>query len=468
MLALLAPVCHSADEGEETTGFPAGWSEDIRLTYTDIICRDPDVAVSGDCVYVVWRDSRSGSHEVYFKKSEDGGVSWSQDVKISNSSLVVEGPHLEVNGNHIHVVWGQYDMRREVHYRNSTDGVETWNLDVRLSKLDNSPSMTPVFTVDGNNIHVIWTEEPNFCGLQYIYYRNSTNGGNSWNSIQNITDYGYDWGTCIAANGLYVHVMHVRWVPNEMFYIRSTDGGITWEPEQQLSPIDVRDSWQNSIAVWQDNVHLVFGDTIDGSNEVHYMNSTDNGMTWETHPGKRISDIPDWSFLADMAIDENTINVVWGDSRDLYGTVGMPFEIYLTNSTDGGITWSLNVRLTFAENSSANPSIAMVNGKIHVVWVDNRDLGRTDAGEIYYKRYPEFPTDTIGPSIYHNPVVTANGRLPIPIYANITDDGWGGVDEVTLFYKNIGDLEYSNTSMGLYDRTPWNGTWNGEIPKQNK
>ena len=369
---------------DEITATPPGWSDDIRLTNAISNSEDPDIMIDDKNIYIVWKDYRSGSYEVYFKKSEDGGLTWSDDLKISSvtPSPFCE-PKIAVNSSQIHVVWEGLDLTREVHYRNSTDGGEIWNSEVRLTEDDGSPSHLPVIALNGNNLHVMWTDERNADDPD-IYYRNSTNGGSTWNPEQRLTSYlGSEAGADISVNGSKIHIAWVRYLTkNEMFYMNSTDGGISWSPEQQLSTDDGVNTEPHSMAVWQDNVHLVYRDAIEGTTEVYYLNSTDGGSTW--NPSRRISDLPNYSSSSDIFVDKENVYTVWQDDRD--NSSGM--EIYYAYSNDSGGNWSNNIRLTF-NYTGAGPTISVNDSVIHVVWYDLRDGN----AEIYYKRSPDFPPD---------------------------------------------------------------------------
>jgi hypothetical protein len=68
----------------------------------------------------------------------------------------------------------------------------------------------------------------------------------------------------------------------------------------------------------------------------------------------------------------------WRDERDENK------EIYYKRSTDSGLSWGQDTRLTYATGDSYFNSISVSNTVIHVVWTDSRDGNL----EIYYKRDP--------------------------------------------------------------------------------
>jgi len=77
-----------------------------------------------------------------------------------------------------------------------------------------------------------------------------------------------------------------------------------------------------------------------------------------------------------VASSGSVVHVVWFDKRD--GN----YEIYYKRSTDAGVNWGTDTRLTSNSSDSRYPSVAVSGSVIHVVWYDNRDGNN----EIYYKR----------------------------------------------------------------------------------
>jgi len=108
--------------------------------------------------------------------------------------------------------------------------------------------------------------------------------------------------------------------------------------------------------------------------EIYYLRSTDGGVTWDSPT--RLTESPGPSARPSIAMAGNDLHVVWFDGRD--GNA----EIYYKHSPNRGATWGPDVRLTFAPADSMHPSVAASGKTAHVVWFDRRD---GDA-EIYYKR----------------------------------------------------------------------------------
>ncbi|MCK4758247.1 MAG: exo-alpha-sialidase [Thermoplasmata archaeon] len=424
------------------SGFPPGWSEDVRQTYAPDYSRSPDIAFEGDFIYIVWKDKRSGSYEVYFKKSEDSGLIWSEDVKISTvSPSPFCEPRIAVSGSHTHVVWEGVDFTREVHYRNSTDYGETWNDEVRLTEDDGEMSYLPCISVSGNCVHVMWTDERN-SGNPNIYYRNSTTGGLDWNAVQRLTNYpNPEAGVDIGVNVSNIHITWARWLTqNEVFYMSSSDGGTTWNLEHQLTPDNGIGTDPHSIAVWQDHVHLVYEE----QSEVYYINSTDGGTSW--NPSRRISDLPGSSINPDICADDEKVHIIWQDQRDNNPYPGA-WEIYYATSYNNGTDWSGNTRLTNSTVGSRGYQIVGAdNDNVHVLWSDNRSSGIINETELFYKRSPDFPD--LSPPSHTNETPLPDSYKDAPgtnVSVHVTDPS--GVNESTIQL-------YVNGSLVSHTLTP--------------
>jgi hypothetical protein len=120
-----------------------------------------------------------------------------------------------------------------------------------------------------------------------------------------------------------------------------------------------------SLAVSSPTVHVVWHDYRDGNWEIYYKRSPNGGISWETDT--RMTDAIGDSDYPSVAVSGSVVHVVWYDSRD--GN----YEIYYKRSTDGGINWEADTRLTNYDGESDHPSVAVSGSVVHVVWRDKRD-----------------------------------------------------------------------------------------------
>jgi hypothetical protein len=293
----------------------AQWEPDVRLT------NDPfnsmmtwsngahAIAISGDTVHVVWYDNRDGNSEIYYKRSIDDGLTWGEDVRLTNDPGNANDPSIAVSGSVVHVAWSDYrDSDWEIYYKRSTDGGNSWGTDTRLSYSAGN-TWYPDIAISGEYLHLIY----------YDYF----NG--SW----------------------------------EVFYKRSMDGGFTWQPEVRLTN-DPAMSLYAGVAVFGPIVHVVWTDTRDGNGEIYYKQSSNNGLTWGQDIRLTLNDSV--STRPCVTASASVVHLVWCDKRN--GNR----QIYYKRSEDGGSTWGADTGLTNSFGDSYAPSLAVSGSAVHVVW----------------------------------------------------------------------------------------------------
>jgi DNA-binding transcriptional ArsR family regulator len=279
----------------------------------------PSITVEGEVVHVVWHDWRDGNSEIYYKRSVDGGVTWEDDVRLTEDDSVYSWyPSIAVEGGVVHVVWtDRRDGNWEVYYKRSVDGGVTWEDDVRLTEDDNAHSGGSSIGVEGEVVHVVWMDERD--GNSEIYYLKSVDGGVTWEDDVRLTedDNAYSEYPSIAVEGEVVHVVweDLRDGNSEIYYLKSVDGGVTWEDDVRLTEDDNVGSTEPSIAVEGEVVHVVWTDYRDGNSEIYYLKSEDGGSSWGNEVKISDSDEKSWFSSITTCPCSNTnssdVHIVW-------------------------------------------------------------------------------------------------------------------------------------------------------------
>jgi hypothetical protein len=159
------------------------------------------------------------------------------------------------------------------------------------------------------------------------------------------------------------------------------DGSGSYDPDGLISietNIQVNDAsgsqWQTPPSIGVDSaeeVHVLWEDYRTGSFDVYASHMASNGSSFATNVKVNDDVNPNRQSRPEMATGPgDIIHAVWEDYRN------NNWDIYYANSTDGGLSFGTNVRVTNEAPGSwqNNPSLAVdALGTVHVVWEDNRN-----------------------------------------------------------------------------------------------
>ncbi len=277
----------------------------------------------------------------------------------------------------LHVVWtDNRSGEAEVYYKRSTDQGKTWGMDTRISDLG-SASANPTIAVSGSVIHVVWNDDRD--GNLEIYYKRSTDGGLTWGADTRLTnDSDVSQHPSLSVSGSNVHVVWYddRTLNGQIFYIHSPDAGVSWDSEKQLESNE-NFSKITSVASSGSDVHVVWHsmNIISGTDNLFYTHSTDDGLSWSS-PEQLTNDLT--CVYPSIAVSGSTVHVVWFDGRDGGGST----EIYYKQSSDAGSTWGPDTRLSNNTGYSSYPFVMASGANVHLVWQDNPD----SKINIYYRQ----------------------------------------------------------------------------------
>jgi hypothetical protein len=371
ILAMLVAMCVNAQ-----------WSSDIRLTNAAGDSYMPynsarNIATSGDTIHITWWDTRDEYSEIYYKRSTNNGTNWEADVRLTNVPGFSGYPCISASGLNLHVVW--MDQRTGfygIFYKKSTNGGLTWGNDIRIAK-DSTTNWDPFVLVSANNVYAVWENWISPTNMS-IHYTKSTDNGTTWSTETKLTDSSaQQLFPSLSISGTTIHLIwqDTRDGNTEIYYKRSTNNGINWGIDTRLTN-NAGASGNPLGASIGLNVYVVWDDNRDGNWEIYFKHSTDAGITWGSDI--RLTDTTGDSGWPSIAVAPPFIHVTWEDQRD--GNR----EIYYRRSINNGQNWDPYIRQTNNTSMSRLPSIAVSSSFVHIIWQDGRDGN----GEIYYKRNP--------------------------------------------------------------------------------
>ena len=355
-------------------GLAAQWQPETALT-TNATDQNTgggngwNLAASGDTLHTVWVDERDLDYEIYYKRSTDGGLTWGADTRLTLSSGISNAVTLAAAGDQVYIVWSDQrngNFNSELYFKGSVDGGATWGADMRLTT-DAEESEEATLAVEGNTLHLAWMDTRS--GNYEIYYLRSPNGGLTWDPLVQLTnDPAAQKNAAIAVQGNSVQLAYIDFTSvGNVVHTRSNDGGTSWEPAVQLT-FNTTYTVEPTIAVSGSNVHLAWSDQREyatGDFEIFYRRSTDAGASWG--PDVRLTTALELSKRPSIAASGSFVHLAWHDERN--GEA----EIYYKRSMDDGANWAADLRLTNEPAPSIEPSVCTSGSVVHLVWQDERE-----------------------------------------------------------------------------------------------
>jgi hypothetical protein len=266
---------------KKSTDRGKSWSASQRITWTSGSSLDPAVpADPAGHIHLCWADETYRNWEIYHKQSSDAGTTWTEKKKLSTTLGRSWRPSMvSASATHVHVVWEDDTPDTdvpEVYYTKSTDGGDNWASNRRITYTSGG-SLNPDLAVDPfGDLHAVWEDWTP--GSYEIYYKKSTDGGATWTSAERLT-----WtpdisrfADILADPSGQLHVVWRDRTPGnyEVYYRESTDGGITWEAKRRLT-WTFGESYNPVIAVEASGaLHVVWFDNTPGNYEIYYKKRT--------------------------------------------------------------------------------------------------------------------------------------------------------------------------------------------------
>ncbi len=364
-----------------------GWEPDRRLTRnaagseTSINFARSVAADERGFVHVAWVEQQDGNQEIDYKRSIDGGVSWGPPRRLTVDGSGSNNPSIAAEGEAVHVVfWDTRTGVHQIHYKRSIDGGASWEADRQITASPGGGAHCSV-AVAGDGVHVVYVDGRD--GSAEVYYVGSEDRGATWRPPQRLS--ALPWNSYTPTVAAVGDAVYVAWTDTrdqmqmghleEEYFRCSLDGGATWEAEIRLT-VDPANSWAPSLAADASDVWIVWFDDRSGDWELYAKRSSDRGATWSAD--RRLSHAAGASLRPSIAQRGDELHVVFWATRD--GNE----EVYWLRSTDRGDSWDDPARLTRSDSGSVKPSVAASLSGVHVVWTDGRDGN----AEVYYKRLP--------------------------------------------------------------------------------
>jgi hypothetical protein len=281
---------------------------------------NPQITTFGSNVYVVWRDNSSGNDDIYFSSSVDNGTTFNGIENLSNNDGRSDKPQIAAVGVNVYVVWRDNSSGKDqIYFKRSSDTGNSFNTTENLSNTNGS-STDPQITATGNNAYIVWSDTTT--GNGDIYFKSSTDNGTSFSVPKNLST--------------------------------NLDGPALFPQVEAIG----------------NNVYVVWQDETPDKGRIRFRASNDNGNDFSiTRVLSQENEVNANS--PQLSVSERAIYVVWEDNSRSGNNSSKNFDLLFRVGIDGGSTFTNTKILTKNPGDSFDPRTATSGENMYAVWEDN-------------------------------------------------------------------------------------------------
>jgi len=428
-------------------------ADDTPVSASTGTVEQPDIAVNGLGLHVVWVDDRSGQREIWCRTRTPSGQ-WSSETQLSASGLEARAPAIVADGDRIHAVWQDYrDGNWAIYHRQrAADG--TWAAEELVAtsavEVGGDPgercemTMEPTVSVCQGQLLVA---VPLMADRLRVYVR-SLDG--TW-SAHTVVD---------APTSEHVPTYSKILPQAAALACGEQSCSLAWQQVQALDWVLGHTMGYSCGALWEAGEPPSFGS---GSHDITAaMTGTTVHVAWvssqygvppHTLSHTRKTGGAGWSqssllrsdgcWRPDISATPSLVALAWEDYRD-----GMP-SIYLARSMDDGASW--HQQQIIAGDYPSEPAVATDGESVFICWRDQRD----GSWELYLREMgatEPTPTATLGPPTPTEPTpelsptptstgsVTPSPTMPPTVpHLLVLQQGLDGYEGTSDLYLDVGE-----------------------------
>jgi hypothetical protein len=340
-----------------------------------------DVYATGDTVDLLTAESTgaNGAPTLWYRRSGDGGRSWSNPVRVDAGMPTAHEPHrsndpqIASDGQRVIAVWASagrgFRSSGAMVTALSNDGGRTWRRGPNPSddERNDGHGFADIIASKGR-FHLTWLDSRS--GSQGVRYARSADGGATWSRNASVKTGSCEccWNTLLSAQDRALYLLFRGKGPRDMGLASSADNGATWKPLGRVGAYN----WQieacphtGGALGWtaqgaSQQLHALVWTGKTEQRGVHYLSSRDGGASW-------IRDIRlggESAQRADLAVRGHELIAVWDEFVGEHGAV------LLSRSEDAGAEWTKPMRLSSETASAIYPRIVATPSSLLALWTE--------------------------------------------------------------------------------------------------
>jgi len=223
-------------------------------------------------VYIVWTegDIDEGRTSILASASSDNGATFSQAINMSNNSEFADNARVSAFGNNEYILWMQGKFNEgEILFKKSSDGGATFGQTIRLSDSNNTSSNPLLLTSDGN-VYTVWTS--NETNKANVYSRTSLDDGTTFENVKNLSQGTFGRSNlAIAGNKSTIYVVWEEENPegSNIAIRKSSDAGASFSNSMNLSKYSDYSSYP-AISVYDNKLYVAWQDNVNGMDQIRF------------------------------------------------------------------------------------------------------------------------------------------------------------------------------------------------------
>ena len=338
------------------------FSSTVNISNTTGISNLAKLSSAKDNVYIIWEDKQADKWQLLFSKSDNKGIKFGTVTSLSNDTGNVHLHDLSSSSNNVFVLWAANEnissTNKEIFFRKSNDSGDSFSEILNLSN-DNDDSLDPhmVINHNGSIIYIVWTK----CDTSHddpicsIAFARSLDQGNTFTAsriinsgkfLPNLSNSTSLSDTVFSSNS--------NMIPLHLLNNLTVDERI-----DSINPTVFTTLEGNQVYVlWEQST---FGK---GDSELFLTSSNDFGNSFSSTIN--LSNSSGTSRLAHGHILGEELYVAWADTLNQSGT----FDVLL-RKIDPKNQLGKVLNLSNTPGNSASPYLWASDKKIHVAWTDN-------------------------------------------------------------------------------------------------
>jgi hypothetical protein len=343
------------------------------------------IAAIDNNVYLIWQESitdnlNEKNYDIYFKKSEDQGNTFSKPINLSNNTGFSEHPQIAVSKNGIFIVWADNtnSNNTEIMFTKSEDNGTTFSKVINLSNNSKNSNNVEISAFD-ENVYVVWQDiDHNNNKNSSIMFKSSLDSGNTFNDTIQLATNTNDAYPKVNSYQDYVYIVWnsennrlSKDIENSgLFFIKSSDKGNTFENSIRI----VHNSFgESQISVSKDEVLIGWGGLhAKNIKDIYFVKSDDNGTSFTDPYTIQVTKPENKNYSFDKINHPTNVEIAYDDPsyivwQDVISKENQ--DIFIANITNDFPSTKI-VNLSNNTGISECPQIAVSNNHIYIVWED--------------------------------------------------------------------------------------------------